>query len=344
MLAASLADPRRCELLQAASEERVLSRTTSSTCPTWTSGCATTAALSGTDAAAEEAERVIRDVAAEYGAAKSGSKGGTAEVLQSVSTFTGAGAPRFWFSVTPEQQQQNYAQLIVRVRDKEDTPRLVGAMQNALSQRVPGASIDVHQLQTNPVQYPIAVRISSVVAPGSSEQQTDIRTLRMLADQVKAILSTSPHAQRVRDDWGDETLTVQLSIDPDRAEPGRRDESGRSRVFRRGDQRHAGIDAARRREADPDHPAHAPDRARAAVRPAGPVRVRYGGHEQDPAATGRHGRLWHADGANPAPGPRPGDHGVRVSAPGHAGLGSVRSGTQRRSRRCRTRRRPATGW
>ncbi len=174
-------------------------------------------ALSGTDAAAAEAEQVIRDVATRYGAATPGADGKPRDVLESISAFVGSGAPRFWFSVTPELQQQNYAQLIVRVRDKEDTPRLVGALQNALSQRVPGAIIDVHQLQTNPVQYPVAIRISSVVAPGSDRQQDDIRTLRKLAQQLKDIVLTSPNALRVRDDWAEESLTVQLKIDPDRA-------------------------------------------------------------------------------------------------------------------------------
>ena len=128
----------------------------------------------------------------------------------------GGGGPRFWFSVSPELQQLYYAQLIVKVKDKDITPRIVGDMQRALSERVPGAVIDVNQLQTNPVQYPIAIRI---VAPSASagEETADTKVLRQIATQVKDILRTSPDAARIRDDWGEEVLVNRLEIDPDRA-------------------------------------------------------------------------------------------------------------------------------
>jgi len=57
----------------------------------------------------------------------------------------GGGGPRFWFSVSPELQQLNYAQIIIQVRDKHDTSHLIGLLQRALSERVPGARIDVRQ-------------------------------------------------------------------------------------------------------------------------------------------------------------------------------------------------------
>jgi multidrug efflux pump subunit AcrB len=174
------------------------------------------AALSGTDAAAAEAERIIQRVAADYARAKS--KGGDPiSVLDSVTTFVGGGAPRFWFSVTPELNQANYAQLVVRVLDKDDTGALVGPTQAALSAGVPGAIIDVHQLETNPVQYPVAVLISGILPPDQKEAAADIATLRRLAAEAATILRRSPKAARVRDDWGEESLTVQLRIAPDRA-------------------------------------------------------------------------------------------------------------------------------
>jgi hypothetical protein len=36
-----------------------------------------------------------------------------------VTAFVGGGGPRFWFSVSPELQQLYYAQLIVKVKDKD---------------------------------------------------------------------------------------------------------------------------------------------------------------------------------------------------------------------------------
>jgi len=82
--------------------------------------------LEATDEAARTADRVVRDVAAEFGKKKH------REVLQSVTTFIGGGAPRFWFSLSPQQDQVNYAQLVVEVKDDHDTTELIAPLQHAL--------------------------------------------------------------------------------------------------------------------------------------------------------------------------------------------------------------------
>src|SRR5262249_18083625 len=67
--------------------------------------------------AAATADRVIREAAAKFGAEHPGSDGKPRDVLRSITTFVGGGGPRFWFSVTPEQRQANYAQLVIQVND-----------------------------------------------------------------------------------------------------------------------------------------------------------------------------------------------------------------------------------
>lgn len=120
-------------------------------------------------------------------------------------------------SVSPELQQINYAQLVLETTDKHDTHELVGRLQHALSAAVPGARIDVKQLQTNPVEAPIEVRLATRTDIGSADGESQIRTLRDLAHQAQAILRTAPHAARVRDDWGEESLVVRMQIDADKA-------------------------------------------------------------------------------------------------------------------------------
>ncbi|HEX4900766.1 MAG TPA: efflux RND transporter permease subunit, partial [Pyrinomonadaceae bacterium] len=162
------------------------------------------APLSATNEAATKAEEIIREVVGEYSHehAKEG------EVLQSLTTFVGGGGPRFWFSVSPELQQLNYAQIIIQVKDKHDTSHLVGLLQSALSARVPGARIDVRQLESGKaVGLPVSIRLSG----------EDQQTLRVYADRAKAILAETSFAERVRDDWGDESFAVRLKTDPDRA-------------------------------------------------------------------------------------------------------------------------------
>jgi multidrug efflux pump subunit AcrB len=156
---------------------------------------------------ARAADEVIRSTLDEW------SKAHHAELhdksaLKSITTFIGGGSPRFWFSVTPEVQQANYAQLLVEATDKHITNRIIEPLQRALSSQIPGARIDVRQLENGkPVGIPVAFRI----------QGDDIVTLRDAAERAKNVLRASPLAERVRDSWGADSFSVKLAIEPDRA-------------------------------------------------------------------------------------------------------------------------------
>jgi multidrug efflux pump subunit AcrB len=166
------------------------------------------APLLATNRATAQAEEVIREVTEEYGKEHAVKGGQPRQVLESLTAFVGGGGPRFWMSVTPEQQQINYAQILVQVRDKHDTQNLIGPLQRALTARVVGANVDVRQLETGaPVGIPVSLRISG----------EDIPTLRRLAAEARDILRSHPDATRVRDDWGAESFAVRLKIDPDKA-------------------------------------------------------------------------------------------------------------------------------
>jgi multidrug efflux pump subunit AcrB len=174
------------------------------------------APLAATNAVTLQVEEAIRDVADRYGREHPAKNGKPRRILESLTTFLGGGGPRFWFSVAPELQQLNYAQVVIQVVDKEDTSKLVGEFQTAISSSIPGARVDVRQLQTNPVEMPVEIRISEQ-ADVSAEHSGDFGTIRTLASQVEDILRSVPAAARVRNDWNDETTAVSLEIDPDRA-------------------------------------------------------------------------------------------------------------------------------
>ena len=161
------------------------------------------ATLSATNQATVEAERVIREVADEFGKHHK-----HPNVLRSLTSFVGGAGPRFWFSIEPEQQQINYGQIIVEVTDKHLTKELVGPIQTALTARVPGARIDVRQLETGkPVGIPVSIRVSG----------EDVDTLRKIAGQVADALRAAPLAARVRDNWGPPGMRTHIAIDDDRA-------------------------------------------------------------------------------------------------------------------------------
>lgn len=170
-----------------------------------------------TQAVVADAEIIIQEIAREFGA-QLGPKG-SGNPLESIASFLGGGAPRFWFSVTPKLHQRNYAQLVMRVNDKDLTAKLIVPMQKALSEKISGAIIDVRQLQTNPVPYPIEIRLAakSAIQSEGPESEQEIRTLRQLTAELIAIFRNAPNAVRARDDWGPESIRLQLDIDSDRA-------------------------------------------------------------------------------------------------------------------------------
>ena len=97
-------------------------------------------------------------------------------MLKSVTTFVGGGGLRFWFSEPSESEQSNYAQLIFEIYDKDDMPSFVEQLQTRLSATVPGAYLDVRQLLTNPVRYPIEIHVSGQADVDPAQENEDIET------------------------------------------------------------------------------------------------------------------------------------------------------------------------
>ena len=170
-----------------------------------------------TNQSAMQVEEVVRATAEKYSQEHPGKDGKPRPILKSLTTFEGGGGPRFWFSVTPQLQQLNYSQIIIELFDKDDTPKFVGPLQEAISQSVPGVRVDVRQLQTNPVDYPVELRVTGLADINALDEEKDIRTLRSISSQVAGILHSAPVSARVRDDWGQDGFEVILKVDPDRA-------------------------------------------------------------------------------------------------------------------------------
>ena len=160
---------------------------------------------SATGEVATRVEDVVRRVIDEYGKAHP-EDGKPRDLLQSLTTFAGGGGPRFWTTVSPEPQQQNYAQIIIQAKDKHVTHHLVELLQEAFSSEIPGARVDMRQLATSG-GIPVSIRLSG----------EDIPTLRAEAEKLKDIFRAIPIADRVQDNWGAQSFLVNLDIDPDRA-------------------------------------------------------------------------------------------------------------------------------
>ncbi|GAB6124776.1 efflux RND transporter permease subunit [Humidesulfovibrio idahonensis] len=165
------------------------------------------ASVQATDKASRQVDEVIRRVAREY--AHEHPRGGKDRpVVRTQTTFVGAGGPRFWFSVEPELDQPNYAQVLLDIADEHDTTPFMEYLQPRLTQAMPGVRVSARRLESGPpVGIPVQLRISG----------DDMATLRDQAERLKTMLRRRTDTDRVQDNWGAEIFRARLSIDPDKA-------------------------------------------------------------------------------------------------------------------------------
>jgi len=166
------------------------------------------ASVLASETAAARALELIGQAAAQYGKdhPKSGGKDG--QVLKTMTTFVGAGGPRFWFSVTPELGQPNYAQILLEINDVHSTEGFMEYLQPRLTAAMPGVQVSARRLESGPpVGIPVQLRLSG----------DDIPMLRAQAEKLKGILRDQPDTDRVQDNWGAEIFRAHLKIDPDKA-------------------------------------------------------------------------------------------------------------------------------
>ncbi|MCC6681413.1 MAG: efflux RND transporter permease subunit [Phycisphaeraceae bacterium] len=128
--------------------------------------------------------------------------------ISSYTTFVGAGGPRFWLSIEPEQRADNYAQILVHTTDKHETANIVERLKQSLPQRIAESRVRIQMLETGPpIGVPVQLRLYG----------PDTQILRDLSNQIKARMRCIPGATDIHDDWGDPVFQMTLKIDPDRA-------------------------------------------------------------------------------------------------------------------------------
>ena len=130
------------------------------------------------------------------------------ERIRSYTTFVGAGGPRFWLSIEPEQRADNYAQILVHTASKEETAEIVARLKEELPLQIAESRVRTQMLETGPpIGIPVQLRLFG----------DDIQTLRELAAQVKARMRAIPGTLDINDDWGDPSFQMTLKVNSDRA-------------------------------------------------------------------------------------------------------------------------------
>ncbi|WP_437193199.1 efflux RND transporter permease subunit [Planctomicrobium sp. SH527] len=128
--------------------------------------------------------------------------------IDSYTTFIGAGGPRFWLSIVPEQPATSYAQIMVHTLNKRHTYEVAEKLKVGLPPQMGVARVHVQPLESGPpIGVPVQFRLLG----------TDIATMRRLGEQIKGFMREMPGTENIHDDWDPEYLRIRLKVDPDRA-------------------------------------------------------------------------------------------------------------------------------
>jgi multidrug efflux pump subunit AcrB len=114
------------------------------------------------------------------------------EGVTAITSFIGAGGPRFMLTYSSEPANSAYGQLLVDVDDFRRIPELVSSLQDDLSARFPQAQIKAWKFMLG---KPLPSKIEAVF------RGPDPRVLRRLAEEAKALIASDPDAVAIKDDW-----------------------------------------------------------------------------------------------------------------------------------------------
>ncbi|MEO0532523.1 MAG: efflux RND transporter permease subunit [Cyanobacteria bacterium P01_A01_bin.123] len=114
------------------------------------------------------------------------------EAVQDVHWFMGESAPKFYYNLTGNRQNQaHYAQAMVQLHSKQNVQSIVQELQLELDAQFPSAQIVAQQLQQGPpYDAPVEMRLYG----------PDIETLRQFGIQVREMATQIPDVVQVRDD------------------------------------------------------------------------------------------------------------------------------------------------
>ncbi|NDV11935.1 efflux RND transporter permease subunit [Crenobacter caeni] len=128
--------------------------------------------------------------------------------ITSMTTYVGAGSPRFFLSLDQQQQHPNFAQLMIMTRDQESREAVRARIRTLFDTDFPLVRGRVTRLENGPpVGYPVQFR---VMGPDHDE-------VRAIASRVEDTLRAHPGTRQVNNDWGEQIKSLKVSIDQDKA-------------------------------------------------------------------------------------------------------------------------------
>ncbi len=128
--------------------------------------------------------------------------------VKTVSSWIGAGLPRFYLPMDQIFPQSNVSQWAIVPQDAATRESLRRKLPELLASEFPEARGRVKLLPNGPpVPYPVQFRIVG----------EDVGVLRELAEQAKALMRAHPSMRGVNDNWNESVKAIRLSVDQDKA-------------------------------------------------------------------------------------------------------------------------------
>jgi multidrug efflux pump subunit AcrB len=149
-------------------------------------------AIEQTDATARRIEKILAEM----------------PEVRSLSTYVGAGAPRFFISANPELPDPAFAKIVAIGKDAAERDHIMAAMQKHIDAgEFPEARVRVTRLFFGPpVVWPVSFR---VIGP-------DPEKLREIAHQVRAVMAANPHTVDPHLEWDERAPVLHLTMDNER--------------------------------------------------------------------------------------------------------------------------------
>lgn len=129
--------------------------------------------------------------------------------VERVTTFIGVGAPRFYLPLDVQQQNTNFAQLLVMTKSAQAREEVMAHLQTILATQYLDVRGRVNRLELGPpVGYPVQFRVSG----------PDPIFLQSVATQVESIMRENPYALNVNRDWGEDLKALRLVVNQNKAQ------------------------------------------------------------------------------------------------------------------------------
>ena len=130
------------------------------------------------------------------------------EKVEDVTSTIGQGAPRFMLTYGPEKAYGAYAQLIIRVTDKEQLNPVMADLRQYTAENFLDAQVKIKRMEIGPsTDAKIEARFTG----------PDPDVLRQLSEQAKAIFRADAGAFNVKDDWRERTKVIRPQLNEHKA-------------------------------------------------------------------------------------------------------------------------------